>query len=108
MITVCNTSRISNLIQINALPLLERLFTQITIPPEVAEELDAGAEVLGVWREAPGAAGMAVVSAANTDLVKELSTTLHAGESAAIALALQVAGSLLIIDEVEGARPRPV
>ena len=43
-----------------------------------------------------------VLSVTNTDLVKELSTTLHTGESAAIALALQVAGSLLIIDEVDG------
>ena len=102
MITVCNTSPISNLIQIDALPLLGRLFTQITIPPEVAEELDAGTEALGVWRETPGAAEIEVVSVANTDLVKELSTTLHAGESAAIVLALQVAGSFLIIDEVDG------
>ena len=68
MITVCNTSPISNLIQIDALPLLGQLFTQITIPPEVAEELNAGAEVLGVWREAPSAAVIEVVSVANTDL----------------------------------------
>lgn len=102
MNTVCNTSPIGNLIQINALLLLGRLFTKITIPSEVAEELDAGVEVFGVWREAPGAAEIEVVSVANRDLVKELSITLHAGESAAIALALQVAGSVLIIDEVDG------
>jgi uncharacterized protein len=102
MSTACNTSPISNLIQIDALPLLGRLFTKIIIPPEVSEELDAGAEVLGVWREVPGAATIEVQPVANTDLVKELSTTLHAGESAAIALALQIAGALLIIDEVDG------
>jgi predicted nucleic acid-binding protein len=102
VIAVCNTSPISNLIQINALPLLGQMFARLIIPPEVAEELDAGAEVLGAWREATGAAALEVLPVANMDLVRELSTTLHAGESAAIALALQVAGSVLIIDEADG------
>ena len=102
MTAVCNTSPISNLMQIDALPLLGRLFTQIMMPPEVAEELDAGAEVLGMWREAGGAAAIEIVPATNQDLVRELSTTLHAGESAAIALALQVPNSALLIDEVDG------
>jgi len=102
VIAVCNTSPISNLIQTDALPLLGRLFAQIVIPPEVADELDAGAEVLGAWREAAGAAAIEVQPVANTDLVRELSTTLHAGESAAIALALQIADSVLIIDEADG------
>ena len=56
MIAICNTRPISNLIQIDALPSLRRLFAQITIPPEVVGELDAGSEDLGAWREAPGAA----------------------------------------------------
>lgn len=102
MIPTCNTSPISNLIQINALPLLSRLFTKVVLPPEVSAELEAGVEILGVWREAPGAVVIEVQPVANANLVKELSTTLHAGESAAIALALQVADSLLIIDEVDG------
>ncbi len=102
MIVVCNTSPISNLIQIDALPLLGHMFARIIIPPEVAEELDAGAEMLGVWREAAGAAAIEVLSVANTDLVRELSTTLHVGESAAIALALQAADSVLVIDETDG------
>ena len=102
MIAVCNTSPISNLIQIDALPLLGRLFAQITIPPEVVGELDAGSEDLGAWREAPGAAAIEVLPAINRDLVKELSTTLHSGESAAIVLALQIAGSILVMDEADG------
>jgi predicted nucleic acid-binding protein len=102
VITVCNTSPISNLIQLDALSLLGRLFARITIPPEVAQELDAGAEVLGAWREAAGATAIEILPVANTDLVRELSTTLHVGESAAIALALQVPDSVLLIDEVDG------
>jgi predicted nucleic acid-binding protein len=102
MIAVCNTSPISNLIQIDALSILGRLFARIITPPEVAIELDAGSEILGLWRETPGADSIETVPAANQDLVRELSATLHAGESAAIALALQIPGSLLPIDEVAG------
>ena len=58
MIAVCNTSPISSLIQIEQLALLERLFTELWIPPEVAAELDEGAEFLGDWRTAPGAASI--------------------------------------------------
>jgi len=101
---VCNTTPISNLIQIDAMPLLGRLFARILIAPEIAEELDGGSELLGAWREAPGAAAIVVLPVANRDLVKELSTALHIGEAAAIALALQVADSVLVIDEMDGRR----
>ena len=102
MITVCNTSPISNLIQLDALSLLGSLFARITIPLEVAEELDAGAEMLGTWREAAGATVIEVLPVTNTDLVKELSTTLHVGEAVAIALALQIPDAVLLIDEADG------
>lgn len=48
------------------------------------------------------AAAIEVRPAVNKDLIRGLSTTLHAGEAAAIALALQVPDSVLIIDEVDG------
>jgi predicted nucleic acid-binding protein len=104
VIAICNTSPISNLIRIDALPLLGNLFTQIQIPSEVAEELEAGSDVLGVWREAAGAVAIEILPATNQDLVKDLSATLHAGESAAIALALQIPGSILVIDETDARR----
>ena len=47
MIAVCNTSPISSLIQIGHLTLPEKLFAELRIPPEVAAELDEGAEFLG-------------------------------------------------------------
>lgn len=104
MIAICNTSPISNLIRIDALPLLENLFTQIKIPLEVAEDLEAGSEVLGVWREAMGATAREILPVANQDLVRELSAILHVGESAAIALALQIPDSILVIDETDTRR----
>jgi len=102
VIAVCNTSPISNLIQLDALSLLGGLFARITIPPEVAEESDAGAEVLGAWRQATGATAIEILSVANTDLIRELSTTLHVGESAAVALALQIPDAVLLINEADG------
>lgn len=36
--------------------------------------------------------------------MRELSATLHVGESAAIALALQIPGSILVIDETDARR----
>ncbi len=58
MIAVCNTSPVSNLIQIAALPLLATQFSEVCLPPEVAAELDDGADLLGDWRAAPGATGL--------------------------------------------------
>ncbi len=47
MIEVRNTSPITSLIQIGHLTLLEKLFTELWIPPEVATELDDAVEFLG-------------------------------------------------------------
>lgn len=104
MIAICNTSPISNLIQINQLPLLARQFGEVLIPPEVAMELDDGTEFLGDWRTAPGARILATHAASDRALVQELSASLHPGEAAAIALAAQTAGAILIMDERDGRR----
>jgi predicted nucleic acid-binding protein len=104
VIVICNTSPISNLIRVNAFPLLGNLFIQVKIPPEVAEELEAGSEVLGMWREAMGATVIEILPVVNQDLVRELSGTLHIGESTALALVLQIPSSILIIDETDACR----
>ena len=54
MIAVCNTSPIGSPLQIGRLTLLEKLFTDLWVPPEVAGEHDEGAEFLGDWRTALG------------------------------------------------------
>jgi predicted nucleic acid-binding protein len=51
MIAVCNTSPISSLIQIGRLVLLENLFTELWIPPEVDLELNEGPVTLPGYRE---------------------------------------------------------
>ncbi len=90
MIAVCNTSPVSNLIQIAALPLLLTQFSEVCIPPEVAAELDEGADILDDWRAAPGATGLETRPATDRALLRELSATLHAGEAAPIALAAEI------------------
>ena len=104
MIAVCNTSPISSLIQIGHVTLLEKLFTELWIPPEVATELDDGVEFLGDWRTAPGAATIRTRSIQNQALLRELSGRAHLGEAAAITLAVEIGDPLLIIDDSEGRR----
>jgi predicted nucleic acid-binding protein len=104
MIAVCNTSPISSLIQIGALSLLERLFDGVYVPPEVVAELEEGADIFGDWRVAPGASIVQIRTITNKLLFRELSADLHPGEAAAITLAAETAGAVLLIDEADGRR----
>jgi hypothetical protein len=104
MIAVCNTSPISNLIQIGVLSLLERMFDGVYVPPEVVAELEEGADIFGDWRTAPGASIVQTRSITNQPLFRELSANLHPGEAAAITLAAETPGAVLVIDEAEGRR----
>jgi len=104
MIAVCNTSPISSLIQINQLPLLARQFREVLIPPEVAVELDDGAEFLGDWRTTAGAQTLVTRAVGDRALLRDLLASLHPGEAAAIALAAQTSGAILIMDESDGRR----
>jgi predicted nucleic acid-binding protein len=104
MIAVCNTSPISSLIQIGHLTLLEKLFTGLWIPPEVAAELDDGAEFLGDWRTAPGAASIRTRPIQNRALLRDLSGRVHLGEAAAITLTAELDDALLVIDDSSGRR----
>ena len=104
MIAVCNTSPISNLIQIARLSLLPRQFAAVYVPPDVIAELDAGIEVLGEWRSTPGASALQVRAPSEANLLRDLATTLHQGEAAAIALAAELPAAVAVIDELDGRR----
>ena len=104
MIAVCNTSPISSLIQIGHLALLEKLFTELRIPPEVALELDEGVDFVGEWRTAPGAASIRTRPVQNQALLRDLSGRVHLGEAAAIALTAEVDEAVLVIDDSSGRR----
>lgn len=101
-LVVSNTTPISHLIRIRQLPLLQRLFERVVIPTQVAEELEGGKHVLGVWSQAPGAEGLTVEQPLEGPFLHQLRTRLDAGEAAAIALALERRASLLLMDELDG------
>ena len=102
MIIVSDTSPVSNLLIVDRLYLLESLFGRIIIPKAVYAELvrleDFGISIQAI-REATW---IEILSPSNHQLVEKLSQTLDAGESAAIALALELHAELILMDESEG------
>nr|WP_295391747.1 hypothetical protein [uncultured Thiodictyon sp.] len=99
---VGNTSPLTNLAAIGAMGLLERLLGRVHIAEAVQLELAAGGHH---W---PGRAQVAAASwvechnVQNRSLVLALSQDLDAGESATIALGLEIGATLVLMDEREG------
>ena len=96
---VSNTSPISNLAKVGQLELMQRLYGMILIPTAVYEELldeRAGETVItavqsAIWLE--------VQPVQNQELVSELRNRVNLGEAEAIALAVEVEATRLLIDE---------
>lgn len=101
---ISNTTPISNLIRIQQLPLLTALFGEVWIPEAVAHELDRGAKILGAWQDAPGSQALRIAKPLDGPFLRQLESVLHAGEAAAIALAVETKAELLLMDELEGRR----
>lgn len=99
MIIVSDTSPITNLYQIGKLHLLESLFKQVIIPSKVFEELsELPIQKAFIEKQT----WISVQSSQNLVLIEFLEEKLDAGESQAIALALELHADYLIIDEIEG------
>jgi uncharacterized protein len=98
---ISNTSPILNLAIIGQLDLLCQQFTQIHIPPAVLSELKIDEDRPGSMaiQEAVAAGWIQVLPVSNLSLVQLLRQTLDAGESEAIALALEVSATWTILDE---------
>lgn len=92
-IVIADASCLITLDNINETDLLPKLFKQIYVTPEVAEE---GGESLPEWASQR--------SSLNHSLIDQLSANLEIGEATSIALALALSGCLLIIDEKKGRR----
>lgn len=99
MIIVSNTSPISNLAKVGKLNLIQQLYGKILIPRAVHEELldeRAGETVI---RTVQSATWLEIQSVQNQELVNELRSRVNVGEAEAIALAVEVEATRLIIDE---------
>ncbi len=99
MTIVSNTSPISNLAKIGQLNLLQQLYEIVLIPTAVYEELmdeRAGETVITAVRSATW---LTVKSVRNNELVVILRNLINFGEAEAIALAIEVNATRLLIDE---------
>lgn len=99
MTIVSNTSPISNLAKIGQLDLMQQLYGVILIPIAVYKELmdeRAGETVITTVQSA---SWLEIRSVENQQLVSRLRDRINVGEAEAIALAVEVEATRLLIDE---------
>ena len=102
MIVVSNASPVINLVVVDQLNLLQKLYGKVVIPQAVYDEIviegagQAGAEEVekSDWIE--------VRQVANRPMVKSLAADLDLGEAEAVVLAVELNAELLLIDERKG------
>ncbi|MBD2577328.1 DUF3368 domain-containing protein [Oscillatoria sp. FACHB-1406] len=104
MIVVSNTSPLSNLLIVGQLELIQQIYRQVIIPPEVDREIrclqnfgiDLSLYLTATWLQ--------VQIPTDLQFVATLENELDKGEAEAIALALQLKADRLLIDERMGRR----
>jgi hypothetical protein len=94
MIVVSDTSVVTALIQIGRIGLLAEMFGGVVIPEAVADELAVSHVTLPAW--------IRTICVRDDQVVEDLLSELDAGESEAIALALELGADFLLIDEKRG------
>ncbi len=99
MIIVSDTSPVSNLILIQRLGVLQKLFSEIIIPPAVDAEIRALKQFDVDLSEYENAEWIKISHPINLQKVQMLLTKLDAGEAQAIVLALETNCDLLLMDE---------
>lgn len=92
-IVIADASCLITLENINEIDLLPKLYEQIVVTPEVADEIGSS---LPEWVDQR--------SSSNHALIDQLTSRLEIGEATSIALALELKDCLLIIDEKKGRR----
>lgn len=99
MTIVSNTSPISNLARVGQLNLIQQVYGTILIPTAVYQELldeRAGETVITAVRSATW---LLIQPVQNQELVSKLRSRVNVGEAEAIALAVEVKATRLLIDE---------
>jgi hypothetical protein len=104
MQVVCNTSPISNLAVIGRLQILQRQFGIIHVPTAVWSELGRLERPSGkqAIHQAYAEGWLRVCQLTDRSLSKVINASLDAGESEAIALAVESRADLLVMDESAG------
>jgi len=99
MIIVSDTSPVSNLILIRRLDILQKLFSEVIIPPAVDTEIRALKRFGKDLSEYENADWIKTVSPINQQKLQSLKVRLDEGEAQAIVLALEASCDLLLMDE---------
>ena len=99
MITVSNTSPITNLAALGQLNLLQQLYNTIIILQAVYDEMAGLSYFVPGGIEVQTLPWIQTQQVTNRSLVRELQTEIDAGESEAIALAIVIKAERLILDD---------
>lgn len=104
MLVVSNTSPIMNLAIVDQLYLLQKQFGEVVVPMAVIEELKLDTDYSGTdrIRTAISEGWLRQETVKNTQVIQALKRELDNGEAEAIALALQLKTTQILIDEREG------
>ena len=101
---VSNTTPLINFGVLGRVDILQFLFQEITIPPQVAQELSVKSLIFPNLDTNLNNKSIHVSEIEDQDLFAILQNELDAGESAAIALAKKHNADLILLDEVNGRR----
>lgn len=104
MNVVCNTSPLLFLATIQRLALLAALYQAIRIPVAVLAEVHGKTDDAAAQIQASSATPPFVVQAATSTTLARVPATLGAGEREALALAMDTAAALVILEDQEGRR----
>lgn len=104
MIVVSDTSPVLSLALVGQLDLLKRLYGSIVIPRAVHDELVVGGAAYDDGDDIVRQPWISVGAATNSIVIALLLRELDRGEAEAIALAVELKASLLLIDEFKGRR----
>lgn len=102
MIIVSDTTAISNLVQIDEIELLPKIYGQVIIPEAVHDELSVLPHLGISIDKILAGSWLSIMEVEYTDLYRDLLTELDMGEAESIALAVQLEADYLLIDEKKG------
>jgi predicted nucleic acid-binding protein len=104
MTVVSNSSPLIALARINQFDLLRQLYSEVILPLAVQDEVERSGRSRPGGLELSAADWIRVVAVTDRTAVSLLRQQLDYGESAAIALVLELSADLLLIDEARGRR----
>jgi len=102
MTVVCNTSPLLVLAKIQRLGLLTQLYARLVIPGAVVDEIGAKADAAAAQIQALVATPPVTVQRATPQTLAGLPDDLGPGEREAIALALETAADVVVLDDQVG------